>query len=559
MSQLVQAVDDGATEQVNSREPSGGVSPGVRLWRYPFLFLTACLVLFLLSGRSLHIFDEGIALTCAMRIMHGQVPYRDFYYNYGPAQMCINAALFKLFGPSALIWRLTEVAGAAAQVTSVYVIVRSFCSRRIAVAALVLSLVLFGASIMGALELWSAWFLLPIFQQPLARRRSLYAGILLGLLTLYRYDTGIGVAAAQFLSIAIAIGLRERGVRPRLRAFAEFLLPYVAGLALILLPCAILYLSRAPLHDLLYDVVIYNAKYYRIGRGLPFPRVHRQTLEELIVYLVPCLVLLNAISALYLFWKNRSIRLQIPSWLAAVIVFNFITAIMYAKASVRMNAGSMYLCTPPCVIVLAILLQQRARIASVLRTPLMIAAALFCISAGVFKEKLVHADSAGGVLTLRWLVSKHGQVPRPPFDGWCKEENPITRGFCYVIDDDHIQAVHYIVAHTRPNDRLYVGLPRHDRYVINDNLTYFATQRLPAVKWTQFDPFLENRADIQTQMIQELEESKPPYVVLDSEFDGAYEPNGSSISTGVHLLDDYIAAHYTPVQRFGEMTISQRR
>ena len=88
--------------------------------------------------------------------------------------------------------------------------------------------------------------------------------------------------------------------------------------------------------------------------------------------------------------------------------------------------------------------------------------------------------------------------------------------------------------------------------------TYFAAQRLPAVKWTEFDPFLENRADIQQEMIAELEQHKPPYVVLDSEYDKAWEPNGSSVSTGVHLLDDYISAHYKTVEQYGELTILQR-
>jgi hypothetical protein len=35
-------------------------------------------------------------------------------------------------------------------------------------------------------------------------------------------------------------------------------------------------------------------------------------------------------------------------------------------------------------------------------------------------------------------------------------------------------------------------------------------------------------------------------------------PNGSSVSTGVHLLDDYIAEHYVVVQKYGELTILKR-
>src|ERR1700761_7198226 len=63
---------------------------------------------------------------------------------------------------------------------------------------------------------------------------------------------------------------------------------------------------------------------------------------------------------------------------------------------------------------------------------------------------------------------------------------------------------------------------------------------------------------LQREMISDLERNKPPYLALDSEFDKVHEPNGSSVHTGVHLLDDYIAQHYRLVKTFGEMTVLQR-
>ena len=50
----------------------------------------------------------------------------------------------------------------------------------------------------------------------------------------------------------------------------------------------------------------------------------------------------------------------------------------------------------------------------------------------------------------------------------------------------------------------------------------------------------------------------PPYIVLDSEFDHYREPNESSRSSGVTLLDDYIHKAYQPTQSFGSMSIWQR-
>ena len=148
--------------------------------------------------------------------------------------------------------------------------------------------------------------------------------------------------------------------------------------------------------------------------------------------------------------------------------------------------------------------------------------------------------------------------PHAPYRSWCTVDTPMTRGLCYLMDQDHMQTVEFLLQHTRPADTLYVGVPKHDRIIENDNLTYFAAHRLPATKWSHFDPFLQNSVATQQAMIADLERNKPPYVVLDSEFDAMHEPNGSSVHTGVHLLDEYIAQNYQWVKTFGKMTVLQR-
>ena len=143
---------------------------------------------------------------------------------------------------------------------------------------------------------------------------------------------------------------------------------------------------------------------------------------------------------------------------------------------------------------------------------------------------------------------------------WCNDENPFTEGFCFLPDDDDIQTIEFIQSHTGRDQRLFVGLSRHDRIFANDNSIYFGTQRMPVTKWSHFDPGLQNSYEIQTQMVNELEANGPrdPYIVLDSEFDSIHEPNDSSKSTGVTLLDDYIHKKYQRVETFGELSIWQR-
>src|SRR4051794_41951307 len=49
-------------------------------------------------------------LQAAARIASGEWPYRDFWFNYGPGQPLVLAALWKATGPSLLAWRIVRVA-----------------------------------------------------------------------------------------------------------------------------------------------------------------------------------------------------------------------------------------------------------------------------------------------------------------------------------------------------------------------------------------------------------------------------------------------------------------
>src|SRR3977135_674334 len=73
------------------------------------IFLSSALLLTFGMDRHIGVYDEGVILTGAMRVAAGEVPHRDFYANYGPAQFYLLAALFKCFGQYALIERAFDV------------------------------------------------------------------------------------------------------------------------------------------------------------------------------------------------------------------------------------------------------------------------------------------------------------------------------------------------------------------------------------------------------------------------------------------------------------------
>jgi len=72
----------------------------------------ALLIMFLIvhARTTYNVYDEGIISYGAVRILHGDVPYRDFWTMYAPAQFYIVAVLYKLFGLKLLVVRILLVA-----------------------------------------------------------------------------------------------------------------------------------------------------------------------------------------------------------------------------------------------------------------------------------------------------------------------------------------------------------------------------------------------------------------------------------------------------------------
>src|SRR5262249_40239688 len=83
--------------------------------------------------------DEGIILQGAERVLHGEVPYRDFFSFYTPGSFYLIALLFSVFGVSFMVARASlAVAGAICSAVT-YVLARRVCSFGISVFAAVLA------------------------------------------------------------------------------------------------------------------------------------------------------------------------------------------------------------------------------------------------------------------------------------------------------------------------------------------------------------------------------------------------------------------------------------
>src|SRR5208282_2762099 len=96
----------------------------------PFgVFVCSFLFLMITMNRFVPPYDEGLILVGSTRVLSGDVPYRDFYANYGPAQFYALATLFKFFGPSVLVERLWDLLIRSCTVLVIFLIVDGAWSR----------------------------------------------------------------------------------------------------------------------------------------------------------------------------------------------------------------------------------------------------------------------------------------------------------------------------------------------------------------------------------------------------------------------------------------------
>ncbi len=530
------------------------------------VFLAAYLLLFCGMSRRPGMYDEGIVLTGAMRVAAGQIPHRDFYFIYGPAEIYILAGLFKVFGPSLLVERVFDLLIKALLVTSVYGIAASYCRRSIAVfVSIVTVLWLFGMSEFGLavtpvslFNVVGSALLLPVFAGRVSTRRMLAVGAISGAASLFRYDTGIALLGIHVCAIATAVFLRSHGTANRLRTFTSIFWPYLLGFALLTVVPAVYYFSVAPAAALFHDIILFPGKYYARARNLPFPPLSIRGLENLGIYLPIAIAGISFYGLIKLRFRAEDAppgeTTPRKEWTGFLITFGLLLVGMYVKGLVRVALIQMYLAIIPSLLLIAVLFQHQSAFSRPVRIAISWLLWLSAVPAvwsalhEIRLEDLQHSS----------LVSLIGNAPADR-TAWCNQTNPLTEGYCFLPEDDRMHAIAFISSHTQPGQTLYAGLSHHDRVVANDNLIYFATQRLPATHWSHFDPDLQNRYDIQTQIVRELEQKAPPYIVLDSEFELQREPNDSARSSGVTLLDDYIHDKYQPSETFGMMSIWQRR
>ncbi|UTI62483.1 hypothetical protein NBH00_14040 [Paraconexibacter antarcticus] len=450
--------------------------------------------------------DEGLMLAWGQRIADGQLPYRDFWCNYGPAQPYVLGGLTAVLGPSLLAWRIVRVLVGAVAAWLAYRLVRDEAEGAPHAEAWALGA---WAASAGAL----AWPLLPSPTVPAlalglaalwaARTHPALAGALAGAAGLFRPELGVAFAVAVFWRAGRSLGAARRAPIGAAAVFGLGWLPFVVA---------------AP-GDVAGQVVGFLGK--QSDQRLPFPPPYHDGLDPNKLLEGHIAVILVAAAVLWAALRRG------PAWLLVPLL----ASVGYLLA----RADEFHL-VPLGVLVAVGLGVAGARAPG--RAGSLVAAALLALIA------LHGLDRQAG----RWRhPGPLAAVPGPAGDG--VRTTP--------ADAAALRRLRAALATPGP---LLVLPPRTDRVRVGDPLLNVITGRRNPTRYDVMQPGVVTTAKVQREMIGDLRAAPGTRVVRwTAPAARLREPNASGREHGARLLDRWIARRYRPVLRAGPYVLLVRR
>jgi hypothetical protein len=457
--------------------------------------------------------DEGLMLQAAARIADGQVPYRDFWWFYPPGQPYLLGALHALFGPSLLPWRIVRVLADATVALLAWRLAGRAASPGLALvawAAAILAMAYPSGPHPFPIALALALGALLTFE-----RRPVLAGVLTGACAAWRIEFAVFAAAGIVLA-----------QRPPWRYLAA-----TTGTAALLFAPVVIAAGLGRSWDLLVD---YPLTDFRDYQALPFPLDYDGPLntgsiggflsdsaEPLLLFYLPLVLVIGLAGAAFaLVRRHNALTIATAVFTAGTVGYLLVRTDLFHTAPLAVMFA---------VLAAWALASRRGVLAVVVGVAL-----AFLIVEGTDR---------------RWLVLREDTVPVA--DG---VRAPAAEA---AELEDTVRAIQRAVP---PGEPIYVAPKRADQVTAGYPLLYVMADRPNPTRYDIAAPGVVTSAPVQREIVGDLERTKPRVVVRwESPLSAAPEPNAAGRSSGVRLLDEYLARAYEPGPRYGTLRMLLRR
>jgi hypothetical protein len=527
-----------------------------------------CLLVFLLTGLyiapllplGLNLYDEGILLHGAERVLAGEVPYFDFFAYYGPAHFYWPAMLFKLFGTRVLAVRLGGILLTALATTFAFALCRrvglSLSWSLVPAVALVLPrtsgvALTFGnpalAFMLGAGAILTA--------SSGGGRRDLFAGLLLGITAIFRQDFGVYGVAAGMAAVLWRNWWRLREGADRLDRLARVLSGIrrlgwlLGGVAIVTIPVYGLLALRGVRE--LASALVVQPRNMMPFRTLPYgyyelPRLY----ESARGYTGVSATITDALSGIVLFGPLATLAvcvgLLVPrarrhiaphSDRAIALVFVMVAAVGLAVYALgRSDKPHVYPLYVMSICALSIFWGSGSTVIKP-RFGAVNTMILVGVSFALGTMFVARTVPFAGAEHLGLLHA--GRIRIPASLGWVRD------------------AVRDISSYGAEGP-IFVAGERHDRVHFNAVMLYFLSGRPSGTYYFDFIPGVTTTSAVQHRIVSDLRRTGVRTIVVWKTV-LPNEPNRSSESSGVHVLDEFLRSEFRPVKQTRDYEILVRR
>jgi hypothetical protein len=521
----------------------------VRLFTY-FFFVCAFFILLLPIKSPFNLFDEGSAVFNAVRIMQGDMPYKDFWTTYPPGQFYVLGLVFYAFGTHVLAARLYDTILRFCLVVLIYTIARRLSPRWLSFLAASVAVVLLSSVGHYAYAVFPAMTLclcaLVASMASLDKRRpSLFvlAGVLLGIASLFRWDIafyGMVSIGASVILVNFSVRnpnerMRPVGLQPAVLVTAGFAATFLIGYACIIAQCGF--------HALFDQAVVFPATKIPAIRRLPFPAFTQ-------IFDVATMFSVSARTGFY-----NWLKFYLP--LSIYVTAFFCYGRFLLKTSPVLERTELFGGIASSLFGLLLFNQAYSRFDYIHVVPTSIL--MWVTVAHMFQmctKKMGQLSKAASCIVPVMLAMPYFYFQLPEIVSSSKNfslmhrHSSLERAAGVFTDRDQQDAIEYIHAHTSESEPIFVGNLRHDMLFVNDIGFYFLANRTCATGYHELCPGLADSLPVQKEIIQDISSHNVQWIVL-VDIQQSTEPNASSISTGITVLDEFIRENYRSATQFG--------
>ena len=511
------------------------------------IFIALTVFFLFISNFSIGIYDEGLILTGAFRVLNGDIPSRDFYVVYGPGQFYILAGLFKVFGTNVLVARIYDSAIASSIIFIAYFFLNRFHPRwyslciSICVIALLtkyqLDLYPINPVLVISLAIASSLVTLLLRDSPPLPYLSISLGI--SFILLFRYDLAIILFAALGFPIILLKAIKFHFSKVHFSKLLRQTIFIFLVLAIVPLIIIILLKEAGVFMPAILDILKYNSSNYVEMRSTPFPGIETLKvfpLEYISIYF-PIFASALAVFSILIVSKplNKSRHHDSTERLIPIIVFTSLTCFFFVKGWVRPSGVHMLLANIPAMLLCFMCAYQ-----------------LGCFWLYTGKSNISPTTKIG-VQTGVWIISlsflvymlsqNYQSGPLYRYLAFLELHKELPSLSIFRISPNQLDLALYIKNNTDEKEKIHSATGRHDKIFANNASLYFVAQRMPATKWHHYEPGVQNSENVQLQIISDLEKNEVSLIMRDSSWDDMREPNKSAASSNVFVLDKYLEKH----------------